>query len=147
VRVVADTGGIVVALNSTEPEHSRFRAVLDEAAGVFITEAVVTEVHHVLSSAGQNRAAKSFLDAVADGFYELVPMTAPDHALAAELIRRYEGKTRRKKRRPGSLNLADAMNVVAAARLATNLLVATDQDYRLVAPLTAHPAFALLPYD
>jgi predicted nucleic acid-binding protein len=53
----------------------------------------------------------------------------------------------RKRRKPGSLDLADAMNVVVAAAKGTNLIVATDQDYRRVVPLSGHPAFALLPHD
>ncbi|MDR1634746.1 MAG: type II toxin-antitoxin system VapC family toxin [Bifidobacteriaceae bacterium] len=147
MRVVADTSGIVAALNAAEPGHGRFRAVLESAAAVFITEAVVTEVHHVLASGGQAVAANAFLDAVADGFYELVPITAAEHAEAADLVRRYEGRMRRKKRKPGSLDVADAMNVIAGRRVATNLLVTGDQDYRSVVPLTEHPAFVLLPAD
>ncbi|MDR2378487.1 MAG: PIN domain-containing protein, partial [Bifidobacteriaceae bacterium] len=89
--------------------------VLTGARTVFVTEAVVTEVHHVASSAGQSQAPNAFLEAIAEDFYELVPISRADHALAAELIRRHQGQTRRKKRKPGSLDTADAMNVIAAA--------------------------------
>lgn len=40
-----------------------------------------------------------------------------------------------------------AVNVVLARRHETDLRLATDQDYRHVAPLTGHPYFRLLPYD
>ncbi|MFT4163948.1 MAG: hypothetical protein QM650_01745 [Microlunatus sp.] len=60
---------------------------------------------------------------------------------------RYRGSIQRKRRKPGSFDLTDAMNVVLAAAQGTNLLVATDQDYRAVVPLSGHPAFVLLPYD
>jgi predicted nucleic acid-binding protein len=53
----------------------------------------------------------------------------------------------RKGRKPGSLDLADAMNVVIAGSHGTNLLVATDEDYRTVRPLTGHPGFLLVPRD
>lgn len=53
----------------------------------------------------------------------------------------------RKRPKPGSLDLTEAMNVVAAGAKGTNLIVATDQGYRRVAPLSGHPAFVLLPHD
>lgn len=53
----------------------------------------------------------------------------------------------RKRRKPGSLDLADAMNVVVAGSLGTNLVVATDQDYRVVEPLSGHGYFTILPAD
>lgn len=48
---------------------------------------------------------------------------------ATALIRCYGGKMERKRRKPGSLYLADAMNIVTANRYGTNILLATDQDY------------------
>lgn len=52
MRVVADTGGIVAAINAAEPAHAEFLEVLESASTVFVTPLVVTEVHHVLTSAG-----------------------------------------------------------------------------------------------
>lgn len=66
---------------------------------------------------------------------------------AAALIKRYEGRMERKRRKPGSLDLADAMNFVVAERYATNLLLATDQDYRVTTPLSGHHYFVILPDD
>lgn len=147
MRVVADTGGIVAAINAAERDHTEFRRVLESASAVFVTPLVVTEVHHVLTSAGLGSAADDFLDDVVGGFYELVNPSATDLARASELVRRHRGTMQRKRLKPGSLDLTDAMNVVVAGSLGTNLLVATDQDYRRVTPLSGHPAFALLPYD
>jgi predicted nucleic acid-binding protein len=70
-----------------------------------------------------------------------------DYEKAGQLIARYAGQMRRKRRKPGSLDLADAMNVVVAGDKGTNLLLTADADYRVVAPLTAHAAFLLLPAD
>lgn len=53
----------------------------------------------------------------------------------------------RKRRKPGSLDLADAMNIVIASRYGINVLLATDQDYRITQPLSGHPYFVLLPHD
>jgi predicted nucleic acid-binding protein len=134
-------------MNDQENDHERFRQVLESAATVFVTPLVVTEVHHVLTSAGFPRAADDFLADVTDGFYELVNPTLADLAAASGLVQRYRGSMRRRRRKPGSLDLADAMNVVVAAAKGTSVLVATDQDYRAVSPLSGHPAFVLLPYD
>ena len=147
MRVVADTGGIVTAINDAEPDHARFRDVLESAATVLITPLVVTEVHHVLTSAGLARAADDFLTDVGSGFYQLINPSLADLARASDLVRLYRGSMHRKRRKPGSLDLADAMNIVVAVAQGTNLLVATDQHYRVVTPLSGHPAFVLLPYD
>ncbi|HMR48601.1 MAG TPA: PIN domain-containing protein [Arachnia sp.] len=147
MRVVADTGGIVAAMNTAEPRHAEFLATLESAATVFVTPMVITEVHHLLTAAGLGSAADDFLGDVEAGFYELVNPTPADLARASELVQRYRGSMQRKRRKPGSLDLADALNVVVAAVKGTNLIVATDQDYRGVSPLSGHPAFVLLPWD
>lgn len=147
MRLVADTGGIVAAMNSAEPDHARFRSVLESASVAVITPFVITEVHYLLGSAGEHEAAQDFLEDLTGGFYELVTPTAEDYAQAGALIGKYSGKMERKRRKPGSLDLADAMNIVTAQRYGTNLLLATDQDYRITQPLTGHHYFALLPYD
>ena len=50
--MVADTGGIVAAINAAEPGHADYLAILESASTVFVTSLVVTEVHHVLTAAG-----------------------------------------------------------------------------------------------
>ena len=147
MRVVADTGGIVAAINEAEPDHVRFRAVLESATAAYVTPLVVTEVHHVLTSASRPEGADDFIADVSSGFFQLVNPSLADLSKASELVRRYRGSMQRKRRKPGSLDLADAMNVVMAAAQGTSLLVATDRDYWSVVPLSGHPAFVLLPYD
>jgi predicted nucleic acid-binding protein len=104
-------------------------------------------VHYLLGSAGAHQTAHDFLEDVAGGFYELATPSADDYTQAGELIKRYTGKTERKRRKPGSLDLADAMNIVTAKRYGTNLLLATDQDCRITQPLSGHHYFVLLPRD
>lgn len=147
MRLIADTGGIVAAMNTAEPDHDRFRAALESASMAIVSPLVIAEVHYLLSSAGLHDAARDFLEDVAGGFYELAVPAAEDYTTAAALIKRYEGKMERKRRKPGSLDLADAMNVVMAKRYATNLVLATDKDYRVAAPLSGHSYFLILPQD
>jgi predicted nucleic acid-binding protein len=147
VKLVADTGGIVAAMNSAEPDHELYRAALESAATAVISPLVVAEVHYLLSTIGAHGAANDFLEDLAGGFYELAAIAAEDYAVAAALIKRYEGRTERKRRKPGSLDLVDAVNIVLAHRHSTNLILATDQDYRVTTPVSGHHYFVLLPMD
>ena len=147
MRLIADTGGIVAAMNTAEPDNHRFLAALESASLAIITPLVIAEVHYLLSSTCQHDAARDFLRDLADGFYEIAHPAPADFRVASTLIARYEGRMQRKRRKPGSLDLADAMNIVAAKRYSTNLILATDQDYRITKPLTAHQYFVIIPYD
>ena len=147
MRILADSGAIIAATNQAEAGHQQFRELLETAVEVTVTPQVITEVHHVLNSYGLVGPADAFLNNVEEGFYALFNPTASDYRVARCLIAQYQGRIRRKRRKSGSLDLADAINVVAAAKVGTNLLAATDQDYRWVKPLTAHPAFVILPQD
>ncbi|WP_345042471.1 hypothetical protein [Streptomyces sannanensis] len=51
------------------------------------------------------------------------------------------------RRKPASLDLTDAGNVVPARRHMTDPLPATDRDHRHVAPPTDHPYFRVRPHD
>lgn len=147
MRLIADTGGIVAAMNTAEPQHEQFLTTLESASIAVISPLVVAEVHYLLSTVGAHEAAHDFLQDLAGGFYELAAPNAEDYSAAADLIKRYEGRMERKRRKPGSLDLADAMNIVIAKNYATNLLLATDQDYRVTTPLTGHHYFVILPQD
>jgi predicted nucleic acid-binding protein len=147
VIVIADTGGIVAAMDPGEPQHDRFRETLESARSAVVTPLVIAEVHYLLSAAGEHLAASDFLDNVTSGFFDVADPRPEDYGTARKLIKKYEGKMERKRRKPGSLDLADAMNVVVAGSLGTHLIVATDQDYRVVQPLSGHDYFAILPVD
>lgn len=147
MRLVADTSAIVAAIISTEPRHDECHRVLSEATHAFLTPHAATETYYLLAAAGYRQAAKDFLVDIAGGFYEMVNFDATDYALAKDLIARYEGKTRRKKPKPGSLDLSDAMNVIAAARNETTIIATLDEEYRVVAPLAGPRYFTLLPDD
>jgi predicted nucleic acid-binding protein len=145
--LIADSGGIVAAMNSAEQDHESYRATLESATMAVISPLVVAEVHYLLSTIGAHEAANDFLEDLAGGFYELATIASEDYTAAAELIKRYEGRMERKRRKPGSLDLADAMNIVLGKRYATNMILATDQDYRVTTPLSGHHYFVLLPRD
>jgi predicted nucleic acid-binding protein len=145
--LIADSGGIVAAMNSAEPDHESYRTTLESASMAVISPLVVAEVHYLLSAIGAHEAANDFLEDLAGGFYDLATISSEDYTVAAGLIKRYEGRMERKRRKPGSLDLADAVNIVLGKRYATNMILATDQDYRVTTPLSGHHYFVLLPRD
>ena len=147
MRLVADTSVIIAAIIVTEPRHDECLKMLTDATHAFLTPHVATEVCYLLSAAGYGHVVPAFLDDIIGGFYEIVHFDATDYGTAKDLILRYDGTLRRKKLKGGSLDLADAMNVVAAAKTETTLLASLDQDYRAVKPLNGHPYFTLLPDD
>ncbi|MDR1185986.1 MAG: PIN domain-containing protein [Bifidobacteriaceae bacterium] len=147
MRIVADTSGIVAAVVSAEPTHAECRRVLEDATEVFISPCVATETCYLLRAGGHDRAVAGFLANLAQGFYEIVPLAAGDCAPVAALMETYRDALRRKRPKPGTIDLADAHNVVIADRRHTTSLLTLDQDYRFVRPLSGMPFFTLLPED
>jgi predicted nucleic acid-binding protein len=147
VKILVDTGGVLNALDSDSPEHQAFYDVLTRARVAWITPITVAEVHYLLTSRRNYRTADAFLQDVASGFYELVNPTANDYEAARDLIAKYSGRIERKKAKAGSIDLARAINAVAAAKVDTNRILTTDADYRIIRPLSRHPAFTILPAD
>ena len=147
MRLVADTSVIIAAILESEPRHVESNRVLTQATHVFLTPHVSAEVYYLLAAAGYHQAAQCFLSDISGGFYELVNPDAADYEVAKELIQHYEGKTHRKKPKSGSLDMADAMNVIAAARQETTMIATLDQDYRIVKPLSGPAYFTLVPDD
>jgi len=147
VRLVADTSAIVAAIIRSEPRHTECWGLLDQATHAFIAPHVTAEVFYLLSAVGHHGAALDFLTDVADGFYELVNPEAADYVVARELVARHGGQLKRKRPKPGSLDLADAMNIVIAARQETTIIATLDQDYRQIEPLSGPKFFTLMPED
>ena len=147
MRLVADTSAIIAAIIQSEPRHVECKELLDQATHAFITPHVTAEVFYLLGAVWHNEAALDFLADVADGFYELVNPQATDYLVARDLAGRYTGQIARKRPKPGLLDLADAMNLVVAARLETTIIASLDQDYRQITPLAGARFFTLLPDD
>jgi len=147
MRLIADTSAIVAAIVADEPRHAECYQMLTDATHAFITPHVATEVFYLLAAAGHQQAAEDFLADVAGGFFELVNPEAGDYAVARDLVARYRGAIHRKRPKPGGLDVADAMNVIAAARQETTMIATLDQDYRVIRPLSGPSYFTLLPHD
>ncbi|MGW4723008.1 PIN domain-containing protein [Streptomyces sp. NPDC004291] len=143
IIVIADTSGLLAALDSTHPEHTGASEALSKAGLLVMSPLVLAEIDHVATRELGREAAMS---AVADiqrwmrVKRILVPEITETHLSEAQLVRdRY---------RDLNLDLADAMNVVLAAEYDTDAVLTLDRrDFRALRPLGRQKSFRLLPDD
>lgn len=141
--IVADTSGLIAALNTKDPEHAEAAEALGGAGLVIISPLVLVEIDYVVSTRASRRAAGQALDAVHGhanvSRVEFAAIDADVLGTALSVRRRYQ---------TSRLDIADAVNVALAARYRTNAILTLDRrDFRAIRPLSAHPAFRLLPDD
>lgn len=141
--VVADSSGLIAALNVSDPEHSAAAKALDSAGYVIISPLALAEIDYVVTARASRWAADQVLDKVRArvqaGRATLAGVDARVLGTALSVRRRYEGLR---------LDLADAVNVALAADHRTSTILTLDRrDFRAVRPLTGQAAFRLLPDD
>jgi uncharacterized protein len=143
VILIADSGGMLAALDADDKDHTGALDALTQAALVVISPLALTEIHQVATSRAGRDAADLAITAIskrtAAGRLSIAE-TSPDMLRHAVQIRqRYAGL---------DLDLADAMAVVLAADYGTDAVLTVDRrDFRAIRPLTNHAAFRLLPDD
>jgi predicted nucleic acid-binding protein len=138
MTLVCDTSGLVAAYDVNDKSHQDVVDFLDDVREpLVVSPFVAAEVDYLLMKyAG---TADPFIADLADGVYQLEFVSRPDLVEIAELNARY---------RDLKLGLADASNVVLAARHVTTRLLTFDRrDFRAVTPLRAGDAFVLLPEE
>lgn len=100
---------------------------------------IVAELDYLLLTRHGRRSESLFLSDVARGVYRLEHISAHDIDVAEEYLARYEAL---------ELGVADASNVVIAARHKTaKILTLDERHFRAITPLTGEPSFVLLPGD
>lgn len=138
--VIADTSGILVAVDAAHELHDRGRRVFAHAETVLVTPMVLAEVDYMLTSRFGVQTALDFLDEINDGACVVYDVVDGDLRAARELMAQYIDL---------AIGLTDAMNVVAADRWHTDRILTLDErHFRTVTPI--HPeldAFTLLPVD
>lgn len=143
IVVIADTSGLLAALDDNHPDQDAARSVLDEAGAVVVSPVLLSEVDHVGRRALGEAAALSAIDDVrrwARLGRVVLPTVTAGTLDRAQAVRRQCADLH--------LDLADAVNVVHAADFRTDAILALDRrDFRAIRPLTAHPAFRVLPDD
>jgi uncharacterized protein len=143
VIVIADTSGIIAASDRNAPERSACERVLREAGTVVISPLVLAEVDQLAKARFGSYARRTIIDSIRERARQSrfeIPATGVDVLDdAGQLQARHEDL---------DLDLADAVNVILAARYRTNDVLTIDRrDFRVIRPLTPHRWFRLLPDD
>jgi predicted nucleic acid-binding protein len=141
--VVADTSGLLAALDATHPDGEAARAVLRDAGTLLVSPVLLSELDHVARRVLGRDAAHQAIDDIrrwVRAGRSVLPGVTPDILDTAQAVRvRYLDL---------HLDLADAVNVAFAAQFHTNAILTLDRrDFRAIHPLSDHDAFRLLPGD
>lgn len=143
IIVVADTSGLLAALDSAHPEHQGATEALMAAGLLVMSPLLLAEIDHVATRELGREAAASAVDDIRRWMRVsriIVPEVTETHLATAQAVRaRYRGL---------DLDLADAVNVALAADYDTDAVLTLDRrDFRAVRPLGRHKSFRLLPDD
>jgi predicted nucleic acid-binding protein len=143
IIVIADTSGLLAALDSTHPEHGAANEAIMTAGLLIMSPLLLTELDHVATRELGRAAAVSAVDDLRRWMSRgriVMPEITEDHLGAAQSVRvRYDAL---------DLDLADAVNVALAADYDTDaILTLGRRDFRAVRPLGRHKAFRVLPDD
>ncbi|MEU6234802.1 PIN domain-containing protein [Kitasatospora sp. NPDC047058] len=143
IVVVADTSGLLAALDRSHPARPAARDVLDAAGLLVVSPVLLSELDHLARRILGFEAAMTATDDIrrrVRAGRAVLPEITADTLDAAQAVRvRHRGL---------GLDLADAVNVVLAAEFRTNAVLTLDQrDFRAVRPLSTHKAFRILPDD
>ena len=136
--IICDTSGLYAAYNADQAGHRETVAATEEAGPLVVSSYVLTELDYLLRTRVGIAAEIGLLRDVEAGAYDVTDLSGAELGQAIGLIERYADR---------NLGLADAANVVLAARHRTTRLLTLDlRDYRIVRPLWGE-AFTLLPAD
>ena len=135
--IVADTSGLLILFNDTEPQHDAVvAAIAADAEPPVVSPYVVAELDYLVMTRFGVEAELAVLDEVASGSYEVAALDATDIARARNVIRRY---------RDQNIGVTDASLVVLAERYDTRTVLTLDhRHFNVVRPLQGGH-FRLLP--
>ncbi|MEU6088458.1 PIN domain-containing protein [Streptomyces sp. NPDC047085] len=141
IIVIADTSGLLAALDSTHPEHRAANEAIMAAGLLVMSPLLLAELDHVATREIGREAAVSAVDDLRRWMSRgrvVMPEITGDHLGAAQSVRvRYHAL---------DLDLADAVNVALAADYDTDAILTLDRrDFGAVRPLGRHKAFRVLP--
>lgn len=143
IIVVADTSGLLAALDSAHLEHEGATEALTAAGLIVMSPLLLAEIDHVATRELGRQAALSAIDDIRRWMRVsriVVPEITETHLATAQSLRaRYASL---------NLDLADAVNVALAADYDTDAVLTLDRrDFRALRPLGRHKCFRLLPDD
>jgi uncharacterized protein len=143
IVVIADTSGLLVALDSTHPEHEAANQAILSAGLLVMSPLLLTELDHIATRELGREAAVSAVDDIRHWMRRgrvVVPEVTEEQLGVAQFVRAQYSTL--------DLDLADAVNVALASVYDTDVILTLDRrDFRVVRPLSRHKAFRILPDD
>ncbi|MEW2548823.1 PIN domain-containing protein [Streptomyces sp. NPDC047002] len=143
IIVIADTSGLLAALDAAHPDHRGANEAIMSAGLLVMSPLLLAEIDHVATRELGREAAMSAVDDIRRWMSVsrvVVPEITESHLAAAQSVRlRYAAL---------DLDLADAVNVALASEYDTDAVLTLDRrDFRAVRPLGRHKCFRVLPDD
>ncbi len=137
--ILVDTSGLLSALDPGQVRHHESARVLRESqAPRLLSPFVLAELDYLLTTHVSERVARTMLEQVAGGAYQLERFDAGDIDEVMRVLERYEGL---------NLGLADASLVVIASRHGVHdILTLDERHFRTVMGPGDRP-FRILPAD
>lgn len=135
--MIVDTSALLAFFDIDEPDHDAVSAVLGGATEpLVVSPYVVAELDYLVASRLGVSAELAVLSELAGGAWDLPNIGAEELRQASSVIDRYADQ---------QIGVADASNVVLAARYRTRTIVTLDRrHFNVVRPLTGG-RFAVLP--
>jgi predicted nucleic acid-binding protein len=141
--VVADTSGLLVALDATHPEHKAANQAILSAGLLVMSPLLLAELDHIATRELGREAAISAVDDIRHWMRRgrvVVPEVTEEQLGVAQSVRAQYSTL--------DLDLTDAVNVALLSVYDTEVILTLDRrDFRAVRPLSQHKAFKILPDD
>jgi predicted nucleic acid-binding protein len=143
IAVIADASWLLVALDSTHPEHQAANQAILSAGLLVMSPLLLAELDHIATRELGRQAAISAVDDIRHWMRRgrvAVPEVTEEQLGVAQFVRAQYSAL--------DLDLTDAVNVALASVYDTDVILTLDRrDFRAVRPLSQHKAFKILPDD
>jgi uncharacterized protein len=135
--VIVDTSALLAFFDTDEPDHEAVLAVLEGATEpLVVSPYVVAELDNLVASRLSVSAQLAVLRELASGAWDLATFGTEDLSQARDVVERYGDQP---------IGLADASNVVLAARYRTRTIATLDRRHFEVLRLVGGARFTILP--
>lgn len=135
--MIVDTGALLAFFDADEPDHAAVSAVLGGATEpLVVSPYVVAEIDYLVASRLGVRAELAVLRELTSGAWDLPSIGVEDLVKVAAVIERYADQ---------AIGVADASNVIMAARYKTRTIVTLDQRHFAVLRPLDGGRFRILP--
>lgn len=136
--VIADTSGLLAALDGDEPEHAGAKQAVDAAGVIVLSPFVLAELDYLVMRRVGVHAQLALLEQVADRAYDLATFTSDDVATMHGTCRRFEDQR---------IGVTDASVATLADRHGTDAILTLDERHFRVLRRSNGTSFRLLPRD